>query len=97
MLVHRDPLLRFRGIPVAHPDHPLHKLGRSLTVRDLRRYRRILIRDTSTQRRREVSGVELRWSCDPTLLPDDKVLVSERVDEVRDGTRRLYRARQARL
>ena len=46
----------------ASPDHPLHRLGRSLTARDLRHHRRILIRDTSRQRRREVEGVELRWT-----------------------------------
>jgi DNA-binding transcriptional LysR family regulator len=51
-----------RFVPVASPAHPLHKLGRPLTERDLRRHRRILIRDTSTQRRTEVSGVELRWT-----------------------------------
>ena len=51
-----------RFIPVASPEHPLHKLGRPLSERDLRRHRRILIRDTSTQRRTEVSGVELRWT-----------------------------------
>ena len=49
-------------VPVAHPDHPLHKLGRPLTERDLKRHRRIFIRDTSTQRKREVAGVELRWT-----------------------------------
>jgi DNA-binding transcriptional LysR family regulator len=51
-----------RFIMVANPAHPLHKLGRPLTERDLRRHRRILIRDTSTTRRREVEGVELRWT-----------------------------------
>src|SRR5262249_61075502 len=40
----------------------LHKLGRPLTERDLQRHRRIFIRDTSTQRKTEVSGVELRWT-----------------------------------
>ena len=51
-----------RFVLAASPDHPLHQLGRELTERDLRRHRRILIRDTSTQRRREVEGVELRWT-----------------------------------
>jgi len=49
-------------VPVAHPAHPLHKLDRPLTERDLKRHRRIFIRDTSTQRKREVGGVELRWT-----------------------------------
>jgi DNA-binding transcriptional LysR family regulator len=56
------PLMEVRFIPVAHPDHPLHHLGHKATARDLRRHRRILIRDTGTQRQREVSGVELRWT-----------------------------------
>ena len=56
------PLMSVRGIPVAHPGHALHRLGRPITERDLRRHRRILIRDTGTQRQREVEGVELRWT-----------------------------------
>jgi DNA-binding transcriptional LysR family regulator len=53
-------LVRF--IPVAHPDHPLHHIGHPLTARDLRKHRRILIRDTGTRRQREVEGVDLRWT-----------------------------------
>jgi DNA-binding transcriptional LysR family regulator len=56
------PLTQVRFIPVAHPDHALHRLGRALTARDLRRHRRILIRDTSTHRKPEMSGVERRWT-----------------------------------
>ena len=55
-------LMAVRGIAVAHPKHPLHQLGRPLTERDLKRHRRIFIRDTGTQRQREVQGVELRWT-----------------------------------
>jgi DNA-binding transcriptional LysR family regulator len=57
-----EPLMHMRFIAVASPDHPLHHLGRKPTVRDLRRHRRILIRDSGTQRKREVEGVELRWT-----------------------------------
>jgi DNA-binding transcriptional LysR family regulator len=57
-----DPLATVRFIPVAHPAHPLHHLGRAPTARDLRHHRRILIRDTSTQRKPEVAGVERRWT-----------------------------------
>jgi len=60
--VQGKPMGLVRFILVASPHHPLHKLGRPLTERDLRRHRRILIRDTSTQRRTEVGGVELRWT-----------------------------------
>src|SRR5436190_3611780 len=56
------PLMPVRMIPVASPAHPLHALGRELTDRDLKRHRRILMRDTSAQRAPEVAGVELRWT-----------------------------------
>ena len=55
-------LMPVRFIAVAAPSHPLHHLGRELTERDLKRHRRIFIRDTGTQRKPEVSGVELRWT-----------------------------------
>ena len=55
-------LMEIEGVAVAHPDHPLHHLGRKVTERDLRAHRRILIRDTAVQREKEVSGVELRWT-----------------------------------
>lgn len=55
-------LMSVRGVPVASPRHALHKLGRPLTARDLRRHRRILIRDTAARREREVAGVEARWT-----------------------------------
>lgn len=57
-----ETLMTVRGIAVASPDHPLHKLGRAITGQDLRHHRRIFIRDTATQRKREVEGVELRWT-----------------------------------
>lgn len=57
-----EPLMPVEFAAVAHPGHALHKLGRKITARDLRRHRRILIRETGPQREREVSGVELRWT-----------------------------------
>src|ERR1700674_2267850 len=54
-----EPLIHVRVIAVASPTHPLHQLKRPITERDLRRHRRIFIRDTGSQRKREVSGVEL--------------------------------------
>ena len=57
-----DVLMEVEGVAVAHPDHPLHHLGRKVTERDLRAHRRIFIRDTATQRDKEVGGVELRWT-----------------------------------
>jgi DNA-binding transcriptional LysR family regulator len=55
-------LMPVRFIAVANPSHPLHLLKRTLTARDLRRHRRIFIRDTGSQRQREVAGVDLRWT-----------------------------------
>lgn len=59
-----DALMRVRFIAAAHPDHPLHKLGRALTYRDLRKHRQLVIRDTGTQRNRAGSwlGAEQRWT-----------------------------------
>jgi DNA-binding transcriptional LysR family regulator len=45
-----DPLLRMRFVLVAHPDHPLHKLGRKLALRDLRPYRHLVVRESSPER-----------------------------------------------
>jgi DNA-binding transcriptional LysR family regulator len=56
------PLMPIRMVPVAAPAHPLHALKRELTDRDLKRHRRIFMRDTSLQRAPEVEGVELRWT-----------------------------------
>jgi len=41
-----DPLVRLRAVPVAHPDHPLHKLGRPVTLRDLRAHRQLIVRES---------------------------------------------------
>src|SRR5688572_9614693 len=56
------PLMTVEFAAVAHPDHPLHQLRRKVTARDLKRHRRILIREAGPQRIREVVGVELRWT-----------------------------------
>lgn len=59
-----DPLMRVRFIAVAHPDHPLHRLGQPLTDDDLRRHRHLLIRDTGRERTRSAGwqGAERRWT-----------------------------------
>jgi DNA-binding transcriptional LysR family regulator len=51
-------------VPVAHPDHPLHQLGREITNRDLRKYRHLVVRDSSAQRdkKSELLEVEQRWT-----------------------------------
>jgi DNA-binding transcriptional LysR family regulator len=58
-----DALMRLRFVPVAHPDHPLHQLGRDLTVQDLRKHRHLMIRDTGSQRRSgSWLGAEQSWT-----------------------------------
>ena len=60
-----EPLLEVRFIPVAHPDHPLHRLGRSVDYRDLRRHRQLVIRDSGVQRKRDGGawlGADQRWT-----------------------------------
>ncbi len=53
-----------RLIPVAHPDHPLHQLRREVTLRDLRKHRHLVVRDTATQRSKKAATVEVeqRWT-----------------------------------
>jgi len=57
-------LLTMKAIPVAHPDHPLHKLGRELTARDLRKHRHLVVRDSGTQRdtKSQTIEAEQRWT-----------------------------------
>jgi DNA-binding transcriptional LysR family regulator len=45
-----ESLLRMRFLAVAHPDHPLHQLGRAVTLNDLRAHRQLLVRETSSTR-----------------------------------------------
>ena len=59
-----EPLMLIPFVPVAHPDHPLHRLGREITNRDLRKYRHLVVRDSSAQRdkKSELLEVEQRWT-----------------------------------
>jgi DNA-binding transcriptional LysR family regulator len=58
-----DSLIRLRFIAIAHPDHPLHQLGRELTLQDLRKHRHLVIRDTGSQRRSgSWLGAEQSWT-----------------------------------
>ena len=45
-----EPLMRMRFILAAHPDHPLHRLGRKLSAQDLRGYRQLVVRESSPRR-----------------------------------------------
>jgi len=58
-----DPLMRLRFIALAHPEHPLHQLGRELTLQDPRKHRHLIIRDTGSQRSSgSWLGAEQRWT-----------------------------------
>jgi len=58
-----DPLMPVRFIAAAHPDHPLHRLGRALTLDDLRQHRHLVIRDTGRERSRTPGWLnERRWT-----------------------------------
>jgi DNA-binding transcriptional LysR family regulator len=58
-----DSLMRLRFLAMAHPQHPLHQLGRELTLQDLRKYRHLIIRDTGSQRRSGTwLGAEQSWT-----------------------------------
>ncbi len=58
-----EPLLRMRMLLVANPRHPLHALGRELTMRDLRSHRHLLIRESgSTRTTRPLIEATQRWT-----------------------------------
>jgi len=59
-----QPLMPVHFIPVAHPNHPLHQLGREITKRDLRKHRHLIVRDSSSQRDKKVATIEVeqRWT-----------------------------------
>ena len=45
-----EPLMPIRFLLVAHPSHPLHQLGRKVTMEDLRAHRQLVIRESGTAR-----------------------------------------------
>jgi DNA-binding transcriptional LysR family regulator len=59
-----DPLMRLRVVAAAHPDHPLHRIRRLLTDRDLRAHRHLVVRETGSQRKTQTLQVEAtrRWT-----------------------------------
>ena len=60
-----DSLTRLRFIAAASADHPLHQLGRKLTLDDLREHRHLVIRDSGIQRTRPGGGwfgADQRWT-----------------------------------
>jgi DNA-binding transcriptional LysR family regulator len=59
-----EPLMRVRFVAAAHPDHPLHRLRRKITYRDLRLHRHLVVRDTGTARSKANVSVDAaqRWT-----------------------------------
>ena len=58
-----DALFQARFVCLAAPEHPLHRLGRPLTLEDLRPHRHLVIRDSGVQRARSGGWInELRWT-----------------------------------
>ncbi len=59
-----EQLHSFEFVPVAHPEHPLHKLGRPVCERDLVQHRQIVIRDSGLRQKVDAGwlGAEQRWT-----------------------------------
>ena len=57
-----EQLIRLQMCCVAHPDHPLHELGRGVTDQDLKQHRQLVVRETSNRRESRVAwlGAEQR-------------------------------------
>jgi len=45
-----DLLMPIRFLPAAHPGHPLHKLGRPVTMQDMQAHRQLVVRESSAKR-----------------------------------------------
>ena len=58
------PLIRLRAFAVANPEHPLHKLERTLTLDDLKAHRHIVVRESGSKRTTNTLLVEAtqRWT-----------------------------------
>jgi DNA-binding transcriptional LysR family regulator len=59
-----EKIFEVKFIPVAHPDHELHQLGRPVEMRDLRKHRHVVVRDSGTKRDKKVRTLESpqRWT-----------------------------------
>jgi DNA-binding transcriptional LysR family regulator len=58
-----DLLIQVRFVAAAHPDHPLHRLGRPLVAADLKPHRHLVMRETGSRRARATSVVtHQRWT-----------------------------------
>ena len=57
------PLMPARMVLAAHPEHALHKLGRPVTMRDLRAHRQLVVRESDARRatKTQVEALQ-RWT-----------------------------------
>ncbi|MCO7227066.1 LysR family transcriptional regulator [Pleionea sp. CnH1-48] len=45
-------------VPVAHPQHELHQLGRAISMQDLEQYRQVVLRDTGSRRNQDAGWLK---------------------------------------
>ncbi|WP_148253686.1 LysR family transcriptional regulator [Aidingimonas lacisalsi] len=59
-----EPIVTVNFIAVAHPEHPLHQLGRALDLRDLERHRQLVVRDSALRQSMDAGWLkaEQRWT-----------------------------------
>jgi DNA-binding transcriptional LysR family regulator len=59
-----EPIIETEFVRVAHPDHPLHHIGRAIHHSDMKLHRQIVIRDSGSYRRenRGFLGSDQRWT-----------------------------------
>ncbi len=59
-----DSLLEIEFLAVAHPNHPLHQLGRELTMGDLQKEMQVVVKDSGQRAPRDIGwlGAEHRWT-----------------------------------
>ncbi|MDI5891719.1 LysR family transcriptional regulator [Halomonas rhizosphaerae] len=59
-----EPLVRVHFVAVAHPEHPLHRLGRPLDLRDLEQHRQLVVRDSALRQSMDAGWLkaEQRWT-----------------------------------
>jgi DNA-binding transcriptional LysR family regulator len=103
-----EPLLPMRFVPVAHPEHALHRLGHELAMRDLRKHRHLVVRDSGSRRDKRAAtiDVEQRWTVTNmttsiaaacrgygfSWFPEDKIRT-----ELADGVLKILPLRDGRL
>ena len=91
------PLARLRSIPVASPHHPLHQLGRPVTLHDLRAHRHLVVRESDSKRASNVLSLDAtqRWTVTQSETSIDAVRMGygfawfpeEKIrNELREGT-----------